>query len=85
MLNQSMAGHEYTAAFLEKCARRIRKRNAGLLVASQNFIEFANCSEGQSVLSNTAVRIFMKQSETDIKVYVLPMKSLFLLHICALY
>ena len=66
MLNQSMSGHEYTAAFLEKCARRIRKRNAGLLVASQNFIEFSSCNEGKSVLSNTAVRIFLKQSETDL-------------------
>ena len=66
MLNQSFAGHEYTSAFLEKCARRIRKRNAGLLVASQNFIEFSSCNEGKSVLSNTAVRIFLKQSETDL-------------------
>lgn len=66
LLNQSFAGHEYTSAFLEKCARRIRKRNAGLLVASQNFIEFSSCNEGKSVLSNTAVRIFLKQSETDL-------------------
>jgi conjugal transfer ATP-binding protein TraC len=66
LLNKSMNGHEYTAAFLEKCSRRIRKRNAGLLVASQNFLEFVACNEGLSVLSNTAVRIFLKQSETDI-------------------
>lgn len=66
MLNENYAGHEYTASFLEKCARRIRKRNAGLCVASQNFIEFANCPQGQAVLMNTAVKMFLKQNETDI-------------------
>lgn len=67
LMNRGMAGSQYSRQFLEKCARRIRKRNAGLLVASQNFIEFANCDEGKSVLSNTAVRIFLKQSDTDIQ------------------
>lgn len=66
LMNKGMAGSQYSRQFLEKCARRIRKRNAGLLVASQNFIEFANCDEGQVILSNTAVRIFLKQSDTDI-------------------
>lgn len=66
LMNKSMAGHEYTAAFLEKCARRIRKRNAGLCVASQNFYEFASSDEGRAVLSNTAVRFFLQQSSTDI-------------------
>ena len=66
MLNEGYAGHEYTAEFLEKCARRIRKRNAGLCVASQNFVEFVNCTQGQAVLMNTAVKMFLKQNETDI-------------------
>lgn len=66
MINSSFPGHEATARFLETCARRIRKRNAGLCVASQNFVEFASCSQGKAVLTNTAVRIFLKQSETDI-------------------
>lgn len=66
MLNEGYPGHEYTAQFLEKCARRIRKRNAGLLVSSQNFIEFANCTQGQAVLNQTAVKMFLKQNETDI-------------------
>lgn len=65
-LNKGYAGHEYTSTFLEKCARRIRKRNAGLCVASQNFVEFANCSQGQAVLNNSAVKMFLKQNETDI-------------------
>ena len=66
LLNKNMEGHEYTSKFLETCARRIRKRNAGLVVASQNFIEFSECTEGKSVLSNSAIRIFLKQSEVDI-------------------
>ena len=66
LLNQSYPGHQYTSAFLEKCARRIRKRNAGLLVASQNFIEFVQCVEGQAVLNSTAVKMFLKQNETDV-------------------
>jgi len=66
LVNENMAGHEYTASFLEKCARRIRKRTGGLLVASQNFIEFANNPEGKAVLTNTAVNIFLRQNSTDI-------------------
>lgn len=66
LVSVNMAGHEYTAKFLETCARRIRKRNGGLLVASQNFIEFANSKEGMAVLTNTAVRFFLQQSTTDV-------------------
>ena len=66
LVNVNMVGYEYTAKFLETSARRIRKRNGGLLVASQNFVEFANSSEGMAVLTNTAVRIFLQQSTTDI-------------------
>lgn len=66
LVNVNMAGYKYTAKFLETSARRIRKRNGGLLVASQNFIEFANSNEGMAVLTNTAVRIFLQQSTTDI-------------------
>ncbi|MEG1299609.1 MAG: DUF87 domain-containing protein [Oscillospiraceae bacterium] len=66
LVNVNMAGYQYTSMFLETCARRIRKRNGGLLVASQNFIEFASSKEGLAVLTNTAVHIFLKQSTTDI-------------------
>lgn len=66
LTNKSMAGHEYTASFLENCARRIRKRNGGLLVASQNFIEFADNPQGKAVLTNSIVNIFLKQDSTDI-------------------
>ncbi|MDF2879522.1 MAG: conjugal transfer protein TraC [Clostridiaceae bacterium] len=66
LVSKSMPGHEYTSAFLEKAARRIRKRNGGLLVASQNFIEFANNDQGKAVLTNAVVNVFLQQNATDI-------------------
>lgn len=66
LVNPNMAGHEYTEAFLDKAARRIRKRNAGLLIASQSFAEFADSSLGSSVLKNSALNIFLKQSSVDL-------------------
>lgn len=66
LVNKNMAGNEYTASFLEKAARRIRKRNGGLLVASQNFIEFADNPQGKAVLTNAVVNIFLRQDATDI-------------------
>lgn len=66
LVKRGMAGSEYTAMFLETVARRIRKRNGTLLVASQNFKEFADNPHGEAVLSNTNVRIFLKQSATDL-------------------
>ncbi|TCK01323.1 UNVERIFIED_ORG: uncharacterized protein DUF87 [Anoxybacillus amylolyticus] len=66
LMNRNMAGHEYTAQFLENAARRIRKRNGGLLVASQNFSEFANNEQGKAVLTNAKVKILLGQDPTDI-------------------
>ena len=66
LVSKNMAGHEFTATFLENCARRIRKRNGGLLVASQNFTEFADSSQGRAVLTNTTLKLFLKQNSTDI-------------------
>lgn len=66
LVNKNMAGHEYTGQFLENCSRRIRKRNGGLLVASQNFLEFADNPQGKAVLTNAMVNIFLKQDATDI-------------------
>lgn len=66
LLNKGMAGVEFTAQFLENVSRRARKRNSGLLVASQNFIEFAESSNGKAVLTNAAVNIFLRQNATDI-------------------
>lgn len=66
LTNKNMAGHEFTSQFLENVSRRIRKRNGGLLVASQNFKEFADNPQGQAVLTNASVNIFMRQNTTDI-------------------
>lgn len=66
LVNKNMAGHEYTSQFLETASRRIRKRNGGLIVASQNFIEFENNPQGKAVLTNASVNIFLKQESTDI-------------------
>ena len=66
LVNPNMAGYQYTALFLETCSRRSRKRNCSLLVASQNFKEFCSCPQGEAVLSNAVVNIFLKQSSTDL-------------------
>lgn len=66
LVSKSMAGSEYTATFLENAARRIRKRNGGLLVASQNFTEFANSLQGQQVLKQCMTHIFLGQDSTDV-------------------
>lgn len=66
LVSKNLKGHEFTAQFLENCSRRIRKRNGGLLVASQNFLEFAQSEQGKAVLTNAVVNIFLKQDSTDI-------------------
>lgn len=66
LVNKNMAGSEYTAQFLETTSRRIRKRNGGLLVASQNFTEFAESSQGRAVLTNAKTNIFLGQAASDV-------------------
>ena len=66
LVNKNMAGFKYTSQFLENCSRRIRKRNGGLLIASQNFIEFANNEQGKAVLTNALSSMFLRQDTTDI-------------------
>lgn len=66
LVKKSIPGYEYTSAFLDKAARRIRKRNGGLLVASQNFIEFYDNEQGKAVLTNAGVNLFLKQDASDV-------------------
>lgn len=66
LVKKEMAGAAFTARFLENTARRIRKRNGTLLVASQNFKEFRENPEGEAVLTNTAVHIFLRQNAADV-------------------
>ena len=66
LVNPSMQGYEYTSNFMEVAARRIRKRNGGLLIASQGFSEFANNPQGKAVLTNASANIFLRTDSTDI-------------------
>lgn len=66
MLKKSLPGSEYTSVFLEKCARRIRKYNGSLCCASQNFKEFTLSDAGEAILTNSIVKIFLKQASEDI-------------------
>lgn len=66
MVSKNMAGSEFTGAFLETMARRIRKRNGGILVASQNFAEFAKNEYGRAVLTNSSINILLRQDAADI-------------------
>lgn len=63
----ALLASSYMAHFLEDCGRRIRKYNGSLLCASQNFREFTGCKEGRAILANSAVKIFMRQPEEDIR------------------
>lgn len=60
LTDPNMAGSEYTAAFLNVAARRCRKRNAGLCIASQSFNEFVDNPQGKAVLMNSSVNMFLK-------------------------
>jgi len=66
LVSETMVGYEYTSAFLNNSARRIRKRMGGLMIASQNFLEFAENPQGRAVLTNALTNIFLKQSVKDI-------------------
>lgn len=66
MLQQNIKGSETTALFLENSARRIRKYNGSLCCVSQNFREFVSRPEGLAILSNSAVKLFLKQTPEDI-------------------
>lgn len=69
LLSTSMQGYEYTSKFLETSARRIRKRNGSLLVASQNFHEFVGNKVGQAILANCSINIFLKQDNKFIDAF----------------
>ena len=57
--------NDQTVSFLEKMARRSRKRNAGLRVASQDFVRFVNNEKARGILQNTYSFFFMRQNKVD--------------------
>jgi type IV secretory pathway VirB4 component len=56
--------HGDTAVFLETLARRGRKHNTSLVVASQHIEEFLGKEEGRAVISNCATLILLRQHPT---------------------
>ena len=67
LIKESLAGSEYTGAFVEKAARRIRKRNGMLAVSSQNVREFDRSEQGKAVLDNTTIKFLFPQEAANIQ------------------
>lgn len=67
LLNKNMEGYEFTSKFLERLARRLRKRRGGLIVASQNLGEFISSSEGEAIINNAVYNIYLAQSKKDLE------------------
>lgn len=61
----TLLDNDQTVSFLEKMARRSRKRNAGLRVASQDFVRFVNNEKARGILQNTYSFFFMRQNKVD--------------------
>lgn len=59
---------DQTVSFLEKMARRSRKRNAGLRLASQDFVRFVTNNKARGILQNTHAYLFLQQNKIDLKV-----------------
>lgn len=59
---------DQTVSFLERMARRSRKRQAGLRVASQDFVRFVTNDKARGILQNTHAYLFLKQAKLDLKV-----------------
>ncbi len=53
--------------FLNKMARRARKRNVSLAVVSQRFQDFYEKSEVQAVLTSSDTKLFLAQDRSEIK------------------
>lgn len=55
-----------SASFLETLARRGRKRQAGLVIASQHIEEFLKNDQGKAVISSCATKLLLAQSSSAI-------------------
>ncbi|MGP4074187.1 VirB4 family type IV secretion system protein [Piscibacillus sp. B03] len=63
----TLLDNDQTVSFLEKMARRSRKRNAGLRVASQDFVRFLQNDKARGILQNTYSFFFLRQNKVDLK------------------
>lgn len=61
-----LVDYEATVDFLERMARRSRKRNAGLRIASQDFVRILESRKARGILQNTYTFIFLKQNKIDL-------------------
>ncbi len=59
--------NDQTVAFFEKVARRIRKRNGGLLYASQDFVRILDNAKSRGILLSTYSFFFLEQNKIDLK------------------
>lgn len=63
----TLVDSDQTVSFMEKMARRSRKRNAGLRIASQDFVRFVENPKARGILQNTASYFFLKQNKIDLE------------------
>nr|WP_174522380.1 DUF87 domain-containing protein [Sutcliffiella cohnii] len=59
--------NDQTVSFFEKVARRIRKRNGGLLYASQDFVRILENPKARGILTSTFSYLFLQQNKIDLK------------------
>lgn len=59
--------NDQTVTFFEKVARRIRKRNGGLMYASQDFVRLLDNPKSRGILTNTFTTLFLRQNKIDLK------------------
>lgn len=57
--------NDTTVSFMEKVARRIRKRHGGFVIASQDFIRFIENEKARAVVQNSFTQMFFKQNKID--------------------
>lgn len=63
----TLVDNEQTVSFAEKVARRARKRNAGLRIASQDVQRILESPKARAVIQNSATTFFLKQNRIDLK------------------
>ncbi|WP_214484561.1 DUF87 domain-containing protein [Bacillus sp. SM2101] len=59
--------NEQTVSFFERVARRIRKRNGGLVFASQDFVRLLENKKARGIVTSTFTMLFMQQNPIDLK------------------
>ncbi len=59
--------NDATVSFYEKVARRARKRNCGLMYASQDFVRLLENKKARGIVTSTFTIFFMQQNPIDLK------------------